>query len=289
MEPDMTPFDSALRDWNEPLTYAMFFGGLILFGSLESLFELRQAGASRRRRWPVNFALTALNIVVLSALPVTALVAADWARDGGHGWLNQREHSFAVLLVVGFVARSLASWAIHWAMHNVPLLWRVHRVHHTDTHMDISTTVRMHPVEFLLTAPLIVALVVGLGLPPEVVILYELFDTGMAVFTHANIRLPAGLERALRVIVVTPHLHRIHHSTEMRETNSNYGATFSAWDRLFGTYRQKDSAALAVQPLGLEETQDTRASSFFYLATLPFRPGRILPLRKAGGEVREAE
>jgi sterol desaturase/sphingolipid hydroxylase (fatty acid hydroxylase superfamily) len=280
MERKMSSFDMFLAEWNEPLTYAVFFGGLILFGVLESRFELREAGASRKRRWPVNFALTVLNILVLGAIPVTALVAAEWAEEGGHGWLNQREHSFALLLIVGFLARSLTSWAVHWAMHNVPVLWRVHRVHHTDTHMDISTAVRMHPIEFVLTAPVVVAVVAGLGLPPEVVILYELFDTGMAIFTHANIRLPNAVERVLRLFVVTPNLHRIHHSTLVPETNSNYGATLSVWDRAFGTYRQKDEAGLRVQRLGLEETQDARASSFFYLATLPFRPTRILPVNE---------
>jgi sterol desaturase/sphingolipid hydroxylase (fatty acid hydroxylase superfamily) len=174
------------------------------------------------------------------------------------------------------------------AMHNVPVLWRVHRVHHTDTHMDISTTVRFHPIEFLIAAPVVVALVVGLGLPPEVVILYELFDTAMAVFSHANVKLPKGLERALRAVLVTPNLHRIHHSTRAPETNSNYGATLSIWDRLFGTFRAKDEAALALQPLGLAETQDARATSFLYLVTLPFRPNRIRPLQEPAGNGEEA-
>lgn len=284
----MIPSDLILREWNEPLAYGVFFGGLILFGALEAYFALREAGALRRRRWPVNFALTLVNILVLGALPVTALVAADWAEAGGHGWLNQREHSFAVVLLVGVLARSLASWGIHWAMHNVPMLWRVHRVHHTDTHMDVSTTVRFHPIEFLIAAPVVVALVVGLGLPLEVVILYELFDTAMAVFTHANVRLPKGLDRALGDVLVTPNLHRIHHSTRVAETNSNYGATLSIWDRLFGTFREKDEAALAAQPLGLAETQDARATSFLYLVTLPFRPTRIRPLKGPTGEARGA-
>jgi hypothetical protein len=111
----MTEFDLTLRAWNEPLTYGLFFGGLILFGALEAFFALREAGGLRCRRWPVNFGLTLLNILVLGALPVTALVAADWAETGGYGWLNQREHSFAILLFVGALARSLSSWGIHWA------------------------------------------------------------------------------------------------------------------------------------------------------------------------------
>lgn len=286
----MIQLETYLRMQNEPLTYGLFFGGLALFGVIETFAALRATGAIRWRRWPVNFGLTLINIAVMSLLPVSALIAADYAREGGHGWLNQNPHSIALLVIVGFLARSLASWSIHWLMHNVPVLWRVHRVHHTDTHFDISTTVRFHPLEFLIAAPILVATVVVLGLPPEVIILYELFDTAMAVFTHANIRMPVVIERALNWVLVTPDLHRIHHSTRVKETNSNYGATLVLWDRVFGTFQRKTPEELAVQPLGLTETQDKRASSLIYLMTLPFRPSRIRrPMRNTVKDVDQAE
>jgi sterol desaturase/sphingolipid hydroxylase (fatty acid hydroxylase superfamily) len=238
---------------------------------------MREDGASRTRRWPVNFGLTALNIVVMGALPLTALAAADIARDAGWGLFNLIEAPFVVALGVGFLVRSLVSWFIHYAMHNVPVLWRVHRVHHTDTHLDVSTTVRFHPLEFLVSAPFVIATVMAFGLPPIVVMLFELFDAAIAVFSHANTRMPVWLDRALGVLVITPNMHRIHHSTVEPETNSNYGATLVIWDRLFGTFRRKSLEDLAAQPLGLAETQDRRASSFWYLLTLPFRPVRIEP------------
>ncbi|MCP4384901.1 MAG: sterol desaturase family protein [Hyphomicrobiales bacterium] len=156
-------------------------------------------------------------------------------RANGWGLFSQIELPFVVLLVAGFLIRSLVSWLFHYAMHNVPLLWRVHRVHHTDTHLDVSTTVRFHPLESVLSAPLVIGTVLLFGIPPVVIMLSELFDAAIAVFSHANIRMPCCLERTFGLVVITPHLHRIHHSTVVRETNSNYGATLVYWDMLFGT------------------------------------------------------
>jgi sterol desaturase/sphingolipid hydroxylase (fatty acid hydroxylase superfamily) len=176
-------------------------------------------------------------------------------------------------LVLGIVLRSLISYAVHVAMHRVPLLWRVHRVHHTDTAMDVTTTVRFHPLEFLISAPLVFAGVIALGISPAALIVYELFDAVMAIFTHANIRLPAPVERALRLVLVTPDMHRVHHSAWQPETDSNYGATLSWWDRLFGTYRMPEAAALDAMTLGLEPWRDRRATALLWLLALPFGRG----------------
>lgn len=267
----MTGFEVALRGNMEMLTYAIFFGALALLALLETLIALRAEGAMRLRRWPANFGLTVINILVLGALPLSALAAADLARSLDIGLLNPLETPFVVALAVTFLARSLGAWGVHYAMHNVPLLWRVHRVHHTDTHLDVSTTVRFHPLEFLISAPVAVIIVMALGLPPAAIMLFELFDAGIAVFSHANIRLPAGLERLVNRIIITPNMHRIHHSNVERETNSNYGATLVIWDRVFGTYRRKERDALARQKLGLDEVDENRASSLWFSLGLPFR------------------
>ncbi len=137
--------------------------------------------------------------------------------------------------------------------------------------MDISTTVRFHPVEFLLQAPISAVVILSTGAPPIAVIIYELLDAGINVFSHSNIRLPAWLDRILCKIIVTPHLHRVHHSTRPRETNSNFGATLPVWDLLFGTYKAKSPDELAVQPIGLNEMQDARAYSLWWALSLPFR------------------
>lgn len=275
--PDLEPM---LRANGDALLYLVFFGGLVLFGVLETLSQMNRSPALRRRRWPLNGILTLANILVLSVIPLSALVLADLARSRGLGALNLVDLPAWAGICAGIAVFSLQSWAVHYAMHHVPLLWRLHRVHHTDTHMDISTTVRFHPIELLLNIPVSAVVIFATGAPPVAVILYELLDAGLNVFSHSNIRLPAALDRVLSRVVVTPHLHRVHHSTRVAETNSNFGATLPIWDMLFGTYRRKSPDALATQPIGLTEMQDARAYSLWWAMTLPFRNIRRQPDRK---------
>lgn len=260
-----------LRQNSEPLLYAVFFAAIALFALLETVIAMRETGAARLRRWPVNWALTALNIALLGALPVSALLAADWARDRGFGILDGIGTGPTAGIAITILVLSFQSWAVHNLMHRIPLLWRFHRVHHTDLYMDVSTTVRFHPVEFLIQLPVTLALVAACGLPPAGVMLYELADAAINVFSHSNIRLPKWLDRLLSPLIVTPHLHRIHHSTRPSETDSNFGATLPVWDMLFGTYRRKDPDALARQPIGLDEMQDERAYSLWWALSLPLR------------------
>ncbi len=274
---DIDGFAQLVRASFEPLQYAAFFGALLLLGGLEAMLPLGSAGAGdgRARRWPANAGLTVLNIVVLGALPVSVLAAADFAAARGWGLFNQGFVPPLAALVLGFVLRSLVGYFIHVAMHKVPLLWRVHQVHHTDTAMDVSTTVRFHPLEFLISLPILLAATAALGLPPLAVILFELVDAAMAVFTHANLRLGERTDRALRLVLVTPAMHRIHHSSHQPETDSNYGALFSWWDRLFGTYRPHARGGLAAMQLGLEDARGRRAHALGWLLALPFRSAAI--------------
>jgi sterol desaturase/sphingolipid hydroxylase (fatty acid hydroxylase superfamily) len=156
-------------------------------------------------------------------------------------------------------------------MHKAPILWRVHRVHHSDTQMDVLTTVRSHPFEFLLMAPVHIAGALALGIPPAAVMIYDIIDGGMAVFTHANIRLRPWLERSLRWVIVTPDMHRVHHSAHQPETDSNYSVGLSFWDRLFGTFRMCSGARLSSMPPGLGECQDRRSRPLLWLLLLPFK------------------
>ncbi|HEX7006178.1 MAG TPA: sterol desaturase family protein [Alphaproteobacteria bacterium] len=272
--------DEVMRAQLEPLTYATFFGALALFGALETVMARSRAGLDRRRRWPANGALTLLNILVLGAVPVSAIAVADLAAARGWGAMNVLPLAPVVALALGIALRSLISYVIHVAMHRMPLLWRVHRVHHTDTAMDVTTTVRFHPLEFVISVPLVFLGVIALGISPAALIVYELFDAAMAIFTHANIRLPALVDRALRLVLVTPDMHRVHHSAWQPETDSNYGATFSWWDRLFGTYRTPEAAALPTMALGLEPWRDRRTTAVRWLLALPF--DRPAPRAAAG-------
>ncbi len=267
----MENFDRYLRAEIEPLQYAIFFGLLLVLMSLERLAHRSSEAPRRGRRWISNFSLTALNIFVIGAIPVSGVFVADFARDNGIGILNVLDIAPIAALVLGFLCRSFVSWMTHVALHRVPALWRVHRVHHTDRFLDVSTAVRFHPIEFLINTPILLTGILLSGISPVALMLYELFDTAMALFTHAYIRIPRPLERLLRFVVVTPDMHRVHHSSWQPETDSNYGATFSIWDHLFRTYREKTPSTLRTMQLGLAEYQDDRASSFWWLLTLPFR------------------
>ncbi len=278
----MPELELFVRENMDPLMYGCFFGSLAVLGVLELWITRSERAAPRRRRWPANWAMTALNIVVLGALPVSGLAAAELARTNAWGLFNQVEVSFAVMLVAGVVLRSLVSYAIHVAMHKVPALWRLHRVHHTDTALDVSTTVRFHPLEFIVSVPIVVGVVIGFGISPLVIILYELFDAVMAVFSHANVRLPRGVERVLQWMLVTPDMHRVHHSSAQPETDSNYGATLSVWDRAFGTYVRKTDRDLTQMELGLEQCRDARSTSFFWLLASPFLRLKRDPEAQAG-------
>lgn len=266
---DLPDIEAWLRSEAEPLQYLAFFGSLVVLATLETLLP-RRLPAARRGRWPANFGLTAINIAVLGALPLSALAVADYARQHDMGLLNDLALPAGAALVLGVLARSLISYVVHVAMHKVPLFWRVHRVHHTDPFFDVSTTVRFHPLEFVISTPIALAAILTLGISPLAVILYELFDAAMAVWTHANIRLPVSADRRLGWLFVTPDMHRIHHSAWQPETDSNYGATFSLWDRAFGTLRSLPAEKLSELRLGVDDGGDANAGSLRRMLVAPF-------------------
>ena len=193
-----------LTDYGEALQYIVYFGLLAGLGVMEAVAPRGDGAAARARRWPSNFGLTALNVVVLGALPVSGLAVAVLAQQQGWGLLQRYPLPLAATLGVALLARSLVSYATHVAMHKVPALWRVHRVHHTDVFLDVSTTVRFHPLEFLIQLGPTALAILALGLPPWTIMLYELIDTATNLFIHANASVPAGVEAWLRHVIVTP-------------------------------------------------------------------------------------
>ena len=271
----METLETFLRAQSEPVTYAVFFGLLITLGFAETMVERSHEPPDRRHRWPANAGLTVLNVLLLGALPVSGVVFADQIVDAGVGLFNLIETIPVIAVLAGILVRSFTSWATHLAMHKIPALWRFHRVHHSDTHLDIATTVRFHPVEFLINLPIMLTAIAVFGIPPVALMIYEILDAGMSVFTHANVRMPKAVDRVVRVLFVTPDMHRVHHSSWHRETDSNYGATLSIWDHLFGTFRAKEPDALERMEIGLSEVRDSRANSLWWLLTLPLRPIRI--------------
>ena len=280
---NLDTIEALVRGHFEPLQYAAFFAVFVFLGCIELVAPLGRDSIDRRRRWPANGGLTVLNILVLGAMPVGIVAAADHAAVQGWGLLNLAVVPPALALGAGFLLRTLLGYFIHVAMHRVPLLWRIHRVHHTDVQMDVSTTVRFHPLELVVSMPVLLGMAVLRGIPPLALILYELLDTAMAVFTHANIRLPDPVDRALRLVLVTPAMHRLHHSAHQPETDGNYGAMLTWWDRLFGTYRVRPPAEIGAIRLGLDEWPDRRVASLWWLLRLPFAAaGRARPVPPPG-------
>lgn len=245
-----------------------------LFAGLEALSPRRQRAQSRARRWPTNIAITVLNTLALRALalglPLLAIGAALDAQAQGWGLLNQTQWPDWVELLMAVLILDLAIWAQHLVTHKVPLFWRFHRVHHADRDLDVTTGLRFHPVEILVSMLLKIGLVYLIGPSALAVLVFEILLSGTALFNHANLALPLRLDRALRLVLVTPDMHRIHHSVLREEHDSNYGFALSLWDRIFRTYRGKPKAGQDAMTVGLE-WQDERPAKLGWALWLPFR------------------
>ncbi|MHB8665901.1 MAG: sterol desaturase family protein [Burkholderiales bacterium] len=217
-----------------------FFGMFALMALWEALLPRRARLLQRRVRWPHNLALVVLNSLILRlAFPLAAVGFALLAAGRGWGLLNAFGVPFWWAFVLSVIALDFAIYLQHVMFHAVPLLWRLHRVHHADADIDVTTGARFHPVEILLSMLIKFGIIAVLGAPAVAVLVFEVLLNATAMFNHANLRLRAPVDRLLRWILVTPEMHRIHHSMEVVETNSNFGFNLPWWDRLCGTYRAR--------------------------------------------------
>lgn len=262
---------------NEALVRAgTFFGLLALMGLWETLAPRRRLVAARGFRWLNNLALVIVDTLALRLIfPLLAVAFAEMARAQGWGLFNIVAAPFWVAPLVSFFALDLLIYFQHRVFHRIPLLWRLHMVHHADPDIDATTGVRFHPIEIVLSMLIKFAAIAILGAPAISVLLFEIVLNGTAVFNHANVRLPGSIDRVLRRLVVTPDMHRVHHSIIVRETNSNFGFNFPWWDRLFGTYRAQPQAGHAAMTIGLTQYQDQRRQGLWWMLALPFsgKPG----------------
>jgi sterol desaturase/sphingolipid hydroxylase (fatty acid hydroxylase superfamily) len=253
----------AMSDWilehGDDLQVIGFFGLLAILIAAERWAPRRPGPMDRKTRWPVNFLLTFVNLGAMSVLPISFIGAALWAEARGVGLLHWLHLPFAVVATLTLLVRGFISFFTHYLNHTVPLLWRIHRIHHLDTELDVSTTVRFHPLEFVIGLVPGVPLVIAFGLAPSVLMVYELLDVIVTLWSHSNLRLPPGVDRALRYVIVTPDLHRVHHSAWRPETNSNFGAVFPVWDVVFGTFRAAPRDGHEEMRLGLDEVRGTDA------------------------------
>lgn len=244
---------------------AGFFALLLVFAAAERLVPRRPVPRDHGLRWRTNLSLTANNVAVLSLMPLSFITAAAWAQEHGWGLLNTVRLPLVLLILANLLLRGFISFFMHYLMHRVPIFWRLHRVHHLDTDLDVTSTVRFHPLEFVANTIPAVPLVVAFGLTPWVLMVYELLDVGITLFSHSNLRLPGRLDAVLRRVVVTPDLHRVHHSTWQPETDSNFGAVFPIWDMVFGTYRIGSRDAPESMPLGLDDRRGREANQLTWL------------------------
>ncbi len=249
---------------------------LILFVGLalaEHWAPRRPRIRSRRQRWLTHAALSLLNTGLLRlmslALPLLAIGAAIDAQSRGWGFFNHRDWPMWLEWVLAILLLDFAIWAQHLATHKIPLLWRLHRVHHSDTEFDVSTAIRFHPIEIALSMLFKIALVYPLGVAPMAVVLFEILLNGTALFNHSNWNLPKPLDRILRLVLVTPDMHRVHHSVHREEHDSNYGFSLSIWDRLMKTYRAQPLEGHEKMTIGLT-WQNTQPARLGWALRLPF-------------------
>jgi sterol desaturase/sphingolipid hydroxylase (fatty acid hydroxylase superfamily) len=223
----------------EPMVRIGFFVGIfVLMASWEVLAPRRRPAFDRAARWPHNLALLAIDVAVLRVLaPGAAIAVAVLGEARGWGLLNVVMPPVWIGVPLAVVFIDLAIYLQHVAFHAIPGLWRLHRVHHTDLHLDVTTGTRFHPVEILMSTALKCAAVAAIGAPAVAVLAFEVLLNATSMFNHANVRIPAGIESWLRWIVVTPGMHHVHHSAEFNDTSSNFGFSLPWWDRMLGTYR----------------------------------------------------
>lgn len=245
---------------NEPLIRLGFFLGVFAaVGVWEVLAPQRALTLSRSLRWASNLGLVALNTVLLRLLfPMAAVGMAAFCADKGWGVLNHFQVPFWLAVPLAVIAMDFVIWLQHIMVHAIPLLWRLHQVHHADVDYDLTTGSRFHPVEIVLSMGIKFATITLLGAPVLAVVIFEVVLNAAAMFNHGNIRLPARLDRVLRWFIVTPDMHRVHHSVEVDETNSNFGFNLPWWDRLFGTYRAQPRAGQLGMTIGLHGHTDVR-------------------------------
>lgn len=250
---------------------AAIVGGFLAVAVWETYRPFGKLSTPLGARWLANLGLLAINQTSIAfVVPVLGLGAALAAEQRGWGLLNVVAIPAPIAVVLGVVALDFLHWGTHYAMHRVELLWRLHQVHHSDVDYDCSLNARFHPLEALVTLSSTVAVVVALGIAPLAVLTAEVATVGFGYFAHGNVRLSGRFDSLVRLIFVTPAMHRVHHSVRFDDSQSNFGSVLSCWDRLLGTYRTTSAQGLRGVSFGLSELRDPRELTLLRLLWLPF-------------------
>ena len=258
----------------EHAQYVRLGAFLTIFSTMaiwEILGERRDLKTSKKSRWATNIGIIVTDSVVLRLVfPMGALGVAYLAGDLGWGLFNAVSAPYWLAVVLSFVLLDFVVWLQHVVFHAIPALWKVHMMHHADLDFDVTTGTRFHPIEMVISMGIKAAAILLLGAPVAAVLLFEVLLNGTAMFNHANVGLPEPIDRVLRLFVVTPDMHRVHHSVEPKETNTNFGFNLPWWDRLFGTYRAQPEAGHEGMNIGLKQIRDPDKNTYLHLLVLPF-------------------
>jgi len=261
-----------ITEYENPIRLGFFFGTLAVMAIWEILAPKRALTVSKALRWSNNLGLVFFNSFILRLIfPAAAVGMALFASQHGWGLFNYYQLPLAVSIVLSVVIMDFIIYLQHVLVHAVPALWRLHRVHHADLDYDVTTGARFHPIEIILSMLIKFATIVVIGAPVVAVIIFEVILNAMAMFNHGNVGLPKILDRVLRWFIVTPDMHRVHHSIEDDETNSNFGFNLSWWDRLFGTYRDQPRGGHQGMTIGIRNFRTTRQASWISgILLMPF-------------------
>ena len=248
-----------------------FFGIFALVAIWEWSAARRRLNTSKRLRWTANLFITFLNPVSVRFLsPLLPMGMAALAIEKGWGLMNSVTMHFWMEVLIAVIVLDLVIYLQHVLFHTLPVLWRLHMMHHADLDIDVTTGLRFHPLEIMISLGIKLAAVALLGPPVMAVLVFEIFLNGTSMFNHGNIYMPAHIDKLLRIFVVTPDMHRIHHSVTIRETNSNFGFNLPWWDRLFGTYRAQPVAGHEKMTIGLSQFRNASKLTLWWLLMLPF-------------------
>ncbi|HSM39890.1 MAG TPA: sterol desaturase family protein [Afifellaceae bacterium] len=249
-----------------------------IFGSMAALeiaLPRRTPDPRKVARWRTNLLMVVVDSIALRVVfPLAAVGWALWAEANGTGLFRATGMPIWLAGLIGFIVLDFAVWLEHVASHKIPILWRIHRMHHSDIDFDVTTALRFHPLEIILSMMWKAAIVVALGVPVIAVLLFEIVLNGAAMFNHSNWKIPERIDAILRLFIVTPDMHRVHHSVHVRETDSNYGFNFPFWDRLFRTYTDQPRDGHVGMTIGLNEYRGDEPTGFVWSLILPFRSNR---------------
>jgi sterol desaturase/sphingolipid hydroxylase (fatty acid hydroxylase superfamily) len=248
------------------------FGIFLLMACWEWYSPRRKLALTRRQRWPVNLGLAGFNMLLMRlSVGAIAYQSAVWAAENQYGVMNLLPTPYWLAVAMTLLLLDVAVYAQHIASHKWRWFWRLHQVHHTDLDFDASTAIRFHPLEIVLSMFYKVALIIAIGAEPMSVIAFEIILNGCALFNHGNVYISPKVDRIIRTVIITPDMHRIHHSAIKQELNSNYGFSLSCWDRLFKTYTAAPQQDHATMTIGLAPFRDAQELGFLKLLALPFQ------------------